>query len=147
MSGEKNLNKLLGSMSPQLSNVEYVFCTVKNADYGDYAEAEPIASILEQEGLTLVLTRKSAEKNGLTWEGIFKCITLNIHSSLQATGLTAAVSGKLSEHRISANVIAGFFHDHIFVPADLSEKALALLSELSLSAKRSSEHSGKGIKP
>ena len=127
-------------MSPQLKSDEYVFCTVKNADYGDYAEAEPIASILEKEGLTLVLKRKSAEKYGFTWEGIFKCITLNIHSSLQAAGLTAAVSGKLNENRISANVIAGFFHDHIFVPADLAEKALILLSELSLSEKCANDH-------
>ena len=129
MAGEKNLRKLLSSMSPKLIDGEYVFCTVENSNYGDYAEAKPIASFAEEEGLTLVLLKESAEKFGLHYEGIFKCITLSVHSSLQAVGLTAAVSTKLSEHQISANVIAARYHDHIFVPARFAEKALSVLSE------------------
>lgn len=118
-------------MSPKLIDGEYVFCTVKNANYGDYAEAKPLASFAEEEGFTLVLLKKSAEKLGLQYENIFRCITLTVHSSLEAVGLTATVSTKLSEHQISANVIAAYYHDHIFVPSKFAEKAMSVLSELS----------------
>ena len=129
MTGEKSLEKLLGSMSPKLISGEYVFCTIENGRYGDYAEEKPIASFGEEEGLTIVLLKESAEKLGLHFETSFRCITLAVHSSLEAIGLTAAVSAKLSEHRISANVIAGFYHDHVFVPAKDAKKAISVLSE------------------
>ena len=132
MTGESDIEKLLKYMSPKLCSEEYVFCTIKNACYGDYADAKPLASFLEKEGLSLVLARKSADKYDMSYEGIFKCITLEVHSDLQAVGLTAAVSGRLCENNISANVIAGFFHDHIFVPAESAEKALNVLSAFSV---------------
>ena len=131
LAGEKSLIKLLSSMSPKLIDGEYVFCTVKNANYGDYTEAKPLASFAEEEGFTLVLLKESAEKLGLQYENIFRCITLTVHSSLEAVGLTAAVSTKLSEHQISANIIAAYYHDHVFVPSRFAEKAMSVLSELS----------------
>lgn len=131
MPGKTNLDQLLKTMSPELLAGEYVFCTSKNSKYGDYAGAKPFASITEKEGLTLVLLKNAAQQAGLSHEGTFRCITLNVHSSLQAVGLTAAVSAALAEHEISANVIAGFFHDHIFVQSDLADRALHILSSLS----------------
>ena len=50
-----------------------------------------------------------------------------VHSSLAAVGLTAAVAAALADHGISANVVAAFYHDHIFVPAERAEEALAAL--------------------
>ncbi len=91
MIGERDLGKLLKSMSPELCPGEYVFCTIENAHYGDYADIEPIASFLEKEGLSLVLARKSADKYDMSYEGGFKCITLKIHSDLHSVGLTAAI--------------------------------------------------------
>ena len=129
MAGEKNLEKLLGSMSPVLVDGEYVFCTLKHSRYGDYADARPIASFEEAEGLTLVLPRESADSFDLSYDGIFRCITLGVHSSLEAVGLTAAVATKLADHGIAANVIAGYFHDHIFVQTDLAKQAFGLLLE------------------
>ena len=131
MAGEKNLDKLLRSMSSVLTAGEYVFCTVENSRYGDYAEARPIASFTEAEGLTLVLIKESAESFDLSYEGVFRCITLGIHSSLEAIGLTAAVAGKLAEHGIAANVIAAYFHDHVFVQSEFAERAIGILSEYS----------------
>jgi hypothetical protein len=131
LAGEKNLDKLLGSMSPVLIAGDYVFCTVKNSKYGDYAETKPIASFAEAEGLTLVLLKETAEGAGLSYEGVFRCITLGVHSSLEAVGLTAAVAGKLAEHGIAANVIAAYFHDHIFVQSELADHAIGILSEYS----------------
>lgn len=116
-------------MSPQLMNGEYVFCTFQDAQYGDHLNLEPIASIRESEGLTLVIPRSKADDNNLSYKSIFKGITLSIHSSLDAIGLTAAFSGKLTEHGISANVIAGYYHDHIFVQKDLADVAIDALNE------------------
>jgi hypothetical protein len=98
VAGEKNLEKLLGSMSPVLVKGEYVFCTLENSKYGDYADARPIASFEEAEGLTLVLPKQAADSFDLSYEGIFRCITLGVHSSLEAVGLTAAVAGILADH-------------------------------------------------
>ena len=131
LSGIENLGKLLRSMSPDLIKGEYVFCTVPNGKYGDYQDLSPLTSFIEAEGMTLVLTKENADKSGLEYDGVFKCITLTVHSSLEAVGLTAAVTAKLSENQIGANIIAAYFHDHVFVPARYVEKALALLSEFS----------------
>lgn len=128
MAGEKNLKKLLGSLSPVLTEGDFVFCTLKNAKYGDYADARPLASFAEAEGLTLVLLKDTAERFGLSYKGVFRCITLGIHSSLDAVGLTAAVAGQLAAHGIAANVIAAYFHDHIFVQTEFADQAIDILS-------------------
>ena len=130
MTGEKNLAKLLPAMSPALIAGEFVFCSFEKAHYGDHSDLEPIAAFTESEGLTLVIKKSNADKHEIKYESVFRCITLNVHSSLDAVGLTAAFSSKLAEHGISANVIAGYFHDHIFVQNEHAEKAIAAISEL-----------------
>lgn len=128
--GEKNLAKLLKTMAPVLQPEEYVFLTLAGAHYGDRAELNPIAAFVETEGLTLVVPKPSAEKQNLEYEGVFRCITLQVHSSLEAVGLTAAFATKLGSYGISANVIAGFYHDHIFVAASDANRAVVALNEL-----------------
>jgi hypothetical protein len=129
MTGEKDLKKLLSSMAPTLLDGEYVFCTFPNAHYGDHSALAPIASFIEPEGLSLVVPKSKADEQQLSYACVFKGITLSIHSSLEAVGLTAAVSRKLTEHGISANVVAGYFHDHIFVPKEHAEKAIEALNK------------------
>lgn len=131
MTGETNINTLLASMEPKLLDGDYVFCTFKNAKYGDYAELFPLATYLESEGLTLLIKQDIADKAGLAYDAIFKGITLTIHSSLEAVGLTAAIATKLTEKGISANVIAAYYHDHIFVQAEKSTLAIQALAEFS----------------
>lgn len=131
MTGESGLENLVQNMSPTLRLPEYVFCSIKNARYGDYAAAEPLAAFLEEEGLSLVLTRNAAKQLGLVYAGVFKCISLEIHSSLEAVGLTATVSSELARHGIAANVVAAHYHDHIFVPLKYADRAIELLSGLS----------------
>jgi hypothetical protein len=108
-----------------------VFCSLEDTDYGALSHTNPLASFAEAEGLSLVLTRESADEEGLAYEGTFRCISLQVHSSLEAVGLTAAVTGELAAHDISANVIAGYHHDHVFVPSHQAESALRLLENMS----------------
>jgi hypothetical protein len=131
MPGETDLKKILKSLAPIVLDDNYVFCTVAGAAYGDYVEAKPIASFSEREGLTLIVTQAHADEFGLAYEGLFSCISLQVHSSLESVGLTAAVAGKLAAHNISANIVAGYYHDHLFVPQAQASEAVTLLAELS----------------
>ena len=131
MVGETVLSKLLASLAPHLMDGDFVFCTIQGAKYGDFAELLPIASFREAEGLTLLVAKENADKAGFNYESIFKGITLKVHSSLEAVGLTSAVSSKLAERGISVNVIAAFYHDHIFVQAEKADAALSALNEFS----------------
>lgn len=130
MAGERDLEKLLASLSPRLMDGDFVFCTIEGATYGDLADLSPLASFNEDEGLTLVLKKENADKAGLKYESIFKCITLNVHSSLEAVGLTAEVSRQLAQRGVSANIMAAYYHDHILVPAEKAADALSALIEL-----------------
>ena len=131
MTGETDLTALLASMQPKMQPKDYVFCSFAGEPYGSCANLEPIASISEGEGLTLVIPKDRADGCQLGYDGIFRCITLTVHSSLSAIGLTAAVSQKLAEQGIAANIFAGYFHDHVFVPVEKAGQALAALLELS----------------
>ena len=128
MSAITDLNTLLQSMSPELQVGEFVFCTVKNP-LSEVVQLQPIATFMEQEGLTVIVEKQQAQRANLGFDGVFKLITLTVHSSLDAVGLTAAVATKLAEHGISANVVAAFYHDHIFVQTEKAEHAMTALKE------------------
>ncbi|MBC7003279.1 ACT domain-containing protein [Photobacterium sp. BZF1] len=130
MSGITDLQQLLKSMAPELKDGEFVFCTVEG-DLSQYVGLSPISTFQEQEGLTLVLGKDNADKAGLAYEGTFRMITLTVHSSLEAVGLTAAVASKLAERGISANVIAAYYHDHVFVQSAKATEALEALHSFS----------------
>ena len=131
LTGEKNLQRLLSSLSPQLIGGEFVFASFAQAAYGDHPELDPIAMFAEDEGLTLVIPRARADEFGVAYESVFRCISLKVHSSLDAVGLTAEFSQRLTEQGISANVIAGYYHDHIFVQAARAADALEAIRSLS----------------
>ena len=123
------LDELLEALSPRLLDPEFAFCTVRGKP-GDFMGLNPVATFAEAEGLSLVLEKGQAEKAGLPFKGTFRQITLDVRSSVDAVGLTAAVATKLALAGISANVVAAFHHDHVFVPAAKAEAALAALKEL-----------------
>ena len=124
-----NQFKELKNLNPVLLEDEYVFCTFLSSIYGDHNKLNPIASFNEKEGLTLVLRKKVAELNNLEFNGVFKCISLNLISSLSSIGLTALISKVLTDNEISANMYAGFYHDHIFVPLNNANDAFKLLCD------------------
>lgn len=132
MAGIVEIEELLKSMSPEIQSGEYVFCSV-NGSYSEYAHLKPLACFVESEGLTLIVPVDLAEKAQLAYEGKFKQITLTVHSSLDAVGLTAAVATKLASYDISANVVAAYYHDHIFVQTERADEALLALNEFGAS--------------
>ena len=132
MKAELELATLLGCMRPVEQEGEFVFCPVEG-NAAEFLHLEPLAIIREQEGLTLILPAEIAKHNQLSASNSFKQITLTIHSSLDAVGLTAAVSAKLAACGISANLISAYYHDHIFVPVEKSTQAMLALLELSRS--------------
>ncbi|CDT50508.1 hypothetical protein VCR4J2_580040 [Vibrio coralliirubri] len=130
MAAITDLDLLLKSMSPELIDGNYVFCTVDGA-LADYVQLNPISTFREKEGLTLVLEEDVATKAQLDFDAVFSLITLSVHSSLEAVGLTAAFATKLGSYGISANVVASYYHDHIFVQKDKAEAAMSALKEFS----------------
>ncbi|MES0881715.1 ACT domain-containing protein [Roseibium sp. SCP14] len=130
MSGETDLKTLISHMRPMLDPEPYVFCTFASKSIAEMAEFEPVGLFTETEGLTAILPVGRARELGLAEAEWFRRITLTVHSSLAAVGLTAAISVALAQEGISANVVAAFFHDHVFVPAERAEDALTVLREL-----------------
>ena len=127
MNGETNLDVLISSMKPYLNAGEYVFCTLKTTPI-DLDNC--LFFFKEKEGITLVCLKEYADNQGYTYSSTFSWITLSIHSALEAVGLTAAFSNALAQHNISCNVVAGFYHDHIFVPKNEGIKAVEVLENL-----------------
>ena len=127
---ETNLEKLIKTMSPILNVGSYVFCSVSRTFV--VPDSIVLASFMEQEGKTLVLSREAAENHKLQYSSVMAWITLAVHSSLEAVGFTAKVSTALAENDISCNVISGYHHDHLFVEKDDAERAMEVLEELSM---------------
>jgi len=67
----------------------------------------------------------------LAYEFVAAWITLQVHSALEAVALTAAISHALTEAGVSANVVAGYTHDHVFVPLERADDAMRALGTLS----------------
>ena len=126
----RDLDRLLANLSPRLDADTFVFTSHRGARYGDLASLQPVATVQETEGLTLVLRAADATAAGIASEPEFRRITLCVHSDLEAVGLTAAVSGALAEANIPANLLAGAYHDHLFVPVAQAEAAMAVLNAL-----------------
>ena len=127
--GETNLNTLLKNMTPVLNEGDYVYCTtpsLNNINTGDI-----IAFFKEQEAITLILKKETADQLRLEYSYVAAWITLTIHSSLEATGLTAAFATALAKENISCNVMAAYYHDHIFVAKKDADRAIAALKKLS----------------
>ncbi|MDX6348924.1 MAG: uncharacterized protein QOF84_3714 [Streptomyces sp.] len=130
MPGERDLTKLLSGMQPQLNAGRYVFTTVPDSREVP-GGVRPVATVAEDEGLTLVVPQEEADRAGLGYDYVAAWITLRVHSALDAVGLTGAFATALAEAGLSCNVVAGFHHDHLFVPYEQAEQAVEILKALS----------------
>ena len=122
------LDDLLRNLRPVLHEKALAFCLLP-PDF-DAGSIRCLCLFREAEGMTLVVDEEVAAEHG--WEVVFRAawITLSVDSDLQAVGLTAAVAGALAAVGISCNVIAAIHHDHLFVPVERGEAALAVLQRL-----------------
>jgi hypothetical protein len=132
MAGETDLDKLLQGMQPELNAGEYVYCSVDSRQRA--AALAPLCMFQEQEGFTVILSKSQADEATLPYPITCAWITLTVHSSLEAVGLTAAVSAALTEANISCNVVAAYYHDHIFVPIADASRAMEALLKLTAGA-------------
>ena len=125
MPGMTTLHEILAALQPSVREGRFVYVSSPTP-----LDLDAHALIVESEGVTLVLDQEIADDNDLEYDGVFGWITLDAHTSLEAIGLTAAVSTALAEAGIACNVIAGYFHDHLLVPIDQVDPALAALERL-----------------
>ena len=129
MSKSKNLVHLLSNLKPKLNLGEYVYVHI--AESRPELSRHSIMEFKEEEGVTLIISKVKAIAFELDFEYVAAWITLQVESALEAVGLTAAISASLAKENISCNIVAGYFHDHIFVNILDAEKALNNLNNLS----------------
>ena len=130
MPGEWDLAKLLQNMRPEMHEGVFVFCSIA-AGKEIPATLRPVHIFREREGTTLVVRREEAESAGLSYQFASRQITLTVHSSLEAVGFLAAITGRLAAAGISVNPVSAFYHDHLFVPDDRADEALQHLRDMS----------------
>ena len=128
MEGEKDITRILQALNPVLNEGTYVFCTTK--DMGEIAPEDVVMTFCEREGTTIILEQKLADELNFEYSFVARWITLSVHSSLEAVGITAAFSQALARENISCNVVAGYYHDHIFVDEKDAGKAMEVLKRL-----------------
>lgn len=128
MAEERNLKELIRNMQPKLHPGEFVFTS--QSTLATIPPEAIIGQFTEKEGITIIMEQSKADDLGLSYNYVASWITLTVHSSLDVVGLTAAFSTELAEHGISCNVVAAYYHDHIFVAKENSERALRVLTEL-----------------
>jgi len=122
---------MLTGMQPSLHEGRYRFVTHGPDEDGIDLLHRTFAMVREEEGLTLVIRARRDDP-----EPLFAGITLAVHSALEGVGLTAAVSTALADAGLPCNMIAGYHHDHLFVPWDRRAEAMEILHQLSSDAGR-----------
>lgn len=76
----------------------------------------------EAEGWTHIIPAPQADTPGYIW------LEISVHSSLDAVGFLAELATRLAAANIPCNAVAGYYHDHIFVPEDKADAALIALT-------------------
>jgi uncharacterized protein len=136
------LHTYLKDLKPILGDEQYVFISVpynlleKTTETLSQLMMVSLSFFREKEGASFVVSQQNIDKLPIQTShvstGLYRCITLNVYSDLESVGLTAAVTKRLTDMDVSANVIAGYFHDHILIPSSDAEKALLALTDMSL---------------
>jgi hypothetical protein len=129
MSGLTNLTEVFQTLQISCDEVQYGFASVKDKPQNLDSD-EVLGTFKENEGLTIFATKAYFEANNIKYDGPYAKLTMEVHTALALVGFTAAFSKVLTEHGISANVVAGYFHDHVFVQYDLRQKAIDAINSL-----------------
>lgn len=124
--GETDLATMLATLAVDRRPGVFTYITVATVLPDLLAQAHAI--VMEGASTTVVLPVEVAERDGHVVELRLAWLTLTVQSSLEAVGLTAAVSKRLARENISCNVLAGYHHDHLLVPVDRADDAIAALT-------------------
>ena len=123
----KDTTAMIAEMQPLLHPGAYVFCSGVRDDLAADVAKVAKGSFVEDEGLSFIIPQEETGRFGIVGGIPMRQITLMVLSALDGVGLAAAVSSALAAQGIPANVVAAARHDHVFVPADRAEEALAIL--------------------
>ena len=120
---------MVAAMTPVLRPGQYIFCSTRDQGLIEQLRDAAVCIFKEDEGVSMIVELEPATRaNGdVDTSHPMRRIVLEVYSSLEGFGLTAAVSSALSEARISCNMVAAFHHDHVFVPADDADRAMEIL--------------------
>jgi len=117
----RDLDELLAELT--VSQRLGSWCMVSGVALSD--DVDVAAMVTEAEGTTVVISAADAMRMGREPEFVAAWLTLNVDSTLDAVGLTAAVSSALAADGIPCNMLAGYHHDHLLVPIESAERAIA----------------------
>ncbi len=117
---------MLASLSVQQRPGVFTYIAVEVPTPGLLAAAHAV--VKEGKLTTVVLPVEAATRSGQPIVVRLAWLTLTVQSSLDAVGLTAAVSGKLAAIDVPCNVLAGYHHDHLLVPTERAADAIAALT-------------------
>ena len=123
---DKDLDHLLKNMEPVLEDEELVFCSLPSNQAEEYLALSQ-GYYVEREGTTVILGKHLADLNKLSYDVVFKRITLSVYSSLEAVGFLARITEVLAAQGISVNVISAYYHDYLYIKSSEAESALDIL--------------------
>lgn len=126
----KDLKELVKLIKPKLIKGDFVFCSIPEKKLAKL-KINSLLTFREREGITIILEKKQADKNKLIYSDIWKLITLDVYSDLNAVGFLARITNKLARLGISVNVISAYYHDHLFVPKEKLKQTINILNHLS----------------
>ncbi|KIN73667.1 ACT domain-containing protein [Sulfitobacter guttiformis] len=121
---------MIAGMAPSLLDGLFVFASTTDNELLIRTAPHVRGLFLEAEGSSLILPLDVATAEGLDISAPMHCITLTVHSALDGVGLTAAVASALADHNIPCNMVAAFYHDHVFVPETDAANAMRILQAL-----------------
>ena len=122
----RHLEELLSNLQVSAAPGEWCVASLDVAPIG----IETRATVSEAEGTSYVITTTDAAALGIVPTFVGSWLTLEVNSSLDAVGLTAAVATALASANIPCNVFAGLHHDHLLVPVSATERAISMLIAL-----------------
>lgn len=128
MTGTTNLQEVLSSMQVSCDGIEYGFANT--LDGSQISVDEVLGTFKEGEGLTVIADTKFLNSQNLAYEGPFAKLSIEVHTSLDLVGLTAVLATKLADQGVSANVVAAYYHDHVFVQYGDRNTAIEALASL-----------------
>lgn len=133
MTAVRDLHELCRTMTPSLAEGVFVYCTF--SDFRVPHGLEPLCTFRESEGLTAIVGKSQAESASVPYTFPCRLITLAVHSSLEAVGFLACITGRLAREGIACNAVGAFHHDHLFVPEARAAETLEVLQGLAAEAR------------